>query len=377
MKDCTTVIKLAVLLLFLCLLPTACDLAGLETCDIGGRDERIHDLAWSPAGKRLVYSGFDGGVDLDIWVYDFTTHRNTNLTADFPDRQADPVWSPDGSKIAFANGTLANYYTKTDLWMMNADGTHPVSLTTDSNALLTPAAFSPDGQYLMGYSRANREAPSNAWVLPLDGSGLVHLPLLGNGELSNPVFSSDGRQLAYTSVSADGATHQLWQMPIENGVPGNATLVWTGTQRLGAYSWSPDNRELIFTFSVEGARLHRLDIASGRESRIETGLSDSQRSATWSPAGSHIAFMTGKPLYTPLTLYIMDADGSYVRKIKLTDDAEYIDESAYIFFELVWSPDGQSLAMVGSQGPHHYVIFWVKDIRSPEAINLFRQGCHH
>ena len=47
----------------------------------------------------------------------------TNHPAD--DR--DPVWSPDGRKIAFTSERTEKNHL--DIWIMNADGTHPVRVT--------------------------------------------------------------------------------------------------------------------------------------------------------------------------------------------------------------------------------------------------------
>ena len=69
--------------------------------------------AWSPDGKQLVFTGYDGGIsDLYIVNADGTGYRQ--LT---DDRYADlhPVWSPDGTTIAFATdrGPATDFNTLT------------------------------------------------------------------------------------------------------------------------------------------------------------------------------------------------------------------------------------------------------------------------
>ncbi len=61
--------------------------------------DAITNPAWSPDGKKLVFSGSDGGYT-DLYLYNLETKSLTNLTQDkYSDLQ--PTWSPDGQSIAF------------------------------------------------------------------------------------------------------------------------------------------------------------------------------------------------------------------------------------------------------------------------------------
>ena len=55
-----------------------------------------------------------------------------------------PVWSPDGTKIAFQRAAVMG---QTDIWVMNADGSNPVNLTNTLNQTESEQspAWSPDG----------------------------------------------------------------------------------------------------------------------------------------------------------------------------------------------------------------------------------------
>jgi TolB protein len=114
----------------------------------------------------------------------------TQLTAPGADSLF-PVWSPDGSKIAFQsrralsgnNGTNTNNIR--NIWVMNADGSGATPLTQ-----LTAAgtdSFSPtwmsDGKRIAfvsnsaldGSSAVNTNGAENLWIVNLDGTGRVPL----------------------------------------------------------------------------------------------------------------------------------------------------------------------------------------------------------
>src|SRR5262249_28381271 len=53
----------------------------------------------APDGTRLAETRLDNG-NIDVWVWEFTRGIGTRLTFNLSNDQ-DPVWSPDGSQIAF------------------------------------------------------------------------------------------------------------------------------------------------------------------------------------------------------------------------------------------------------------------------------------
>ncbi|MDP9206630.1 MAG: hypothetical protein M3P12_14470 [Gemmatimonadota bacterium] len=82
--------------------------------------------AWSPDGKRIVFSCRRGGPDFEICVMNADGSGQVQLTDnDVPDLTAS--WSPDGKKIVFHRrvGGPGQF----QLFLMNADGTGEVQLT--------------------------------------------------------------------------------------------------------------------------------------------------------------------------------------------------------------------------------------------------------
>jgi hypothetical protein len=59
----------------------------------------LRSLAWSPDGTRLAFVSARGGHAF-VGVYDTASHRITWL-APSVDRDGDPVWSPEGDRVAF------------------------------------------------------------------------------------------------------------------------------------------------------------------------------------------------------------------------------------------------------------------------------------
>ncbi len=155
-------------------------------------------------GKIAFSSNRDG--DFDVWTVDASGLYPLQLT-NAPGFDGQPAYSPNGTKIAFQSSRdFPTTQTGTgifELYVMNADGTNPVRLTSNSAADFEPV-WSPEGQKLAFYS--DRDGDFEIYVMNADGTNVVQLT--SNADADNqPEWSPNGKRIAFNRVS--GGTNQL------------------------------------------------------------------------------------------------------------------------------------------------------------------------
>jgi Tol biopolymer transport system component len=183
-------------------------------------------LALSPDERRVAVTLETGSPENnDIWLIDIARNITFRLTVD-PGQDVSPVWSPDGTRIAFQSSRARQPVA---IRQMSSDGTGADELLLEGpgNFTMTPSGWSTDARFIAYTTRG-----SNVSVLPLFGDrkpfAFAETPFIEG----SAVFSPDGRWIAYTSneggqtvvyvqsfpgpgaksqVSRDGGTHPVWR----------------------------------------------------------------------------------------------------------------------------------------------------------------------
>jgi hypothetical protein len=117
---------------------------GALACDTGTKTFATGSSpAWSPDGSQIVF--IDGASDIVIAPASGGAAEKLTTTAD---AESDPAFSPDGAKIAYISGA--------ELFMMNADGTNRVQLTSNGAAIVESSpSWAPGGDEIVYVSGTN------------------------------------------------------------------------------------------------------------------------------------------------------------------------------------------------------------------------------
>ncbi len=145
----------------------------------------------SPDGRRVVVSRPVAGND-DIWLLDGT--RMSRFTFDATAERY-PLWSPDGSRIAFSS-----LRPSFNLFQKLASGASAEEVLVPANgASNTATSWSADGRYLMYISNAGGTTNADISVVPMEGDRTPWAFLQTRFRELYGVFSPDGRWVAYQS----------------------------------------------------------------------------------------------------------------------------------------------------------------------------------
>jgi Tol biopolymer transport system component len=194
----------------------------------GGVDSEV---VWSPDGSKLAYSkATPEGKEADIYVMKADGTNQNNLTNTPSVEEWEVTWSPDGSKLAYTRHTWPTTRENLpDIYVMNSDGTNPVNLTDTLPEVMSVAnpTWSPDGTKIAFNSGpwAEFRGRSGIYVMDADGTNPVNITSPKTPNLSgSPVWSPDGTKMAFhTCLGEDGQDCNIYVMNADGTNPVNIT----------------------------------------------------------------------------------------------------------------------------------------------------------
>ena len=219
-----------------------------------GAPQLYGQLALAPDGKHAAVELPDADGRYDIWIVELSRGVPTRLTFD-PADDRDPVWSPDGSRIAF---TSARRQPQA-LFVKPVLGGGPESLLLESTADLYPESWGPDGGTIFYQSSGGAAEGRTGWVWSIDGKSPPTAILKTGFRVDELQVSPDGRRLAY--ASAESGRYEVYLEPLV----GPREKIRVSTSGGGQPKWRSDGRELFF---VSEGRLTVVEVGTGSGLRV-------------------------------------------------------------------------------------------------------------
>lgn len=204
-----------------------------------------HQPTVSADGSRLAFFvsmvAQNGEIVEDIFVVDRIGTNMKRVTAT-PGVDNAPAWSPLPGSSLIAYHRLEPTNGRSDIWVMNADGTNARNLTGELPIEYSRGepAWSPDGQWIAFSQSRGTAGPGRGsiWIMRADGSGKRQLTVHpDNGFDLNPSWSPDGQRIAFQRGGIAIVTVATGEVAYL-GLPGTSIQP----------AWSPDGRHIAFAW---------------------------------------------------------------------------------------------------------------------------------
>jgi Tol biopolymer transport system component len=329
---------------------------------VGGRPrvflgEKVVNPIWSPDGAKLAYHTVEDGDP--IFVTDGDGSNPRQIFRDTPDKHNHYLaWGADGAWIYFVHGIPAQ--NDMDLWRISVSGGRPERLTELHTEIRDPAPLD-QGTILFIAKEHNGSGP---WIWAFDVRHRASRRIaFGLEQYTSLSATADGRRLAVTAAIP---SVRLWSVPI-GGTPG---AVYAQATEADVKPFPPSTTNAmaarfrggaIYYLSPTGAgdRLVRLDGGNAVDvwGGPQTGL---EAPPAISPDGRKIAVVVRHGEKRQLRLITSDGAESSVIAPKIDVDGS-----------TDWSPDGNWIVTGGNdgEGPGLFKV----PVTGGEPVRLTRQ----
>jgi serine/threonine-protein kinase len=225
------------------------DRSGMET-PVPIPPEPYNEAELSPDGKRVALAGGQSGSS-DLWVADLERGTRTRLTVG--QVVANPVWTRDGTRIAYLTRERTGSPRHWQIFWVPADGSRNAELLTENEHVISPSGFTADsGKLIYSASKTDNEALGmDVYLLPVTGTRKPALLLSDGFNKRGAVVSPDDRWVAYWSN--EGGQQNIFVRPFPTG-EGRWQI---STAAAFEPRWGPDQREIFYR---SGAELYRVPI---------------------------------------------------------------------------------------------------------------------
>jgi Tol biopolymer transport system component/DNA-binding winged helix-turn-helix (wHTH) protein len=316
------------------------------------------DPAVSPDGSRVAFS-WNGGPqasDYSIYVELVDAESPLRLTQMTGAEDRAPVWSPDGTRLAFARLSAG----RCEILLVPALGGAEKSFGPCGDRDYFRMAWSPDGAWLAVAQRDDRsQLHIELLSLRTRERRTVTDPPPGILGDSTPAYSPDGTTIAFARNIADGVA-DIERVPARGGSP--TRLTFDGRDIIGL-SFSGDGRTLVFSSSRAGIySLWRIPATGGPPIWVAGGGTKMK----------HPSLALNRPLMAyeswlyELNLWRISATASGVAPAAVTQSNDEWN------FDPQISPDGKRVAFVSTRTGSEEI--WTSGMDGARPVRLTSFG---
>ncbi|MGD0414794.1 MAG: protein kinase [Terriglobales bacterium] len=243
--------------------------------------EGLFGLAWTAEG-RIAYASLASGRR-ELWVMEADGSHPRQLTSN-ADLQffSSPSSCPDGS-ILFASGA----YGSSNIWRIDADGGNQKQLTQGGTN--GAPSCSPDGKWAV--FNASHGGDYALWRVPIQGGTPEQLT---NYASSYPAVSPDGKWIAFNDYTQPRAT-KIGVIPFTGGQP-----VWTFDYSVSSFAgypvihWTQDGRDLTYIRDQQGVtNIWAQPLDGGPPKKLTDFTTGQIFNFVWSKDGHQLALARG------------------------------------------------------------------------------------
>ena len=310
------------------------------------------DPAFSPDGRAVVYASDLGSPG----IHHIVTRGVAGLASGgaglseavtltrAPQDDTNPVWSADGSRIAFLRRMTND--TLQAIVIPSGGGTERVIASLSGSRRPSARkylAWAPDGDALVATHRITADFALRLYRFPVSGGAEQAVTQGPDGTQDvSPAFSPDGQWLAFLRWE-DGGTYALWavRQPAEK-----PQVLITSPVPITTFAWRRDSRTIVYSGGAMSTGELRQVTVDGRRSLAPFVLEGASDQITIAPNGGRLSYVLQN---LDANIWRLPLDRS---RGKNSPSPEKLFASVREELDPAFSPDGRSIVFASNRSGH-------------------------
>lgn len=198
-----------------------------------------------------------------------------------------PMATSDGKYILF----VSNRNSSEGIWRMNADGSNPVQITSNTEGMDGQIQISPDGKFIFFNRTRSDGGKSSIMQVSIDGGEANAVMSDSKTGMMFPRLSRDGKKLAFHRFIYDSKSGAFDTAVKIVGLTANKVDEKANKIEIGMhpdFCWSPDGKSLTFINRNGVDNIWNLSVETKKETPLTEFTSGNITNMAWSNDGKRL-----------------------------------------------------------------------------------------